>query len=157
MDGHTDSLTSDTAAAPGFFQVLYVGRPGGDQLIEALRRDGVGVIVAFDPERAVRLLCHFRPDAILCAPADASILLPHAEPNVPVLTLVQDDPRRSPVLASTSVSVAGSLTMNAAAVAQRVREEIAALRHLSINQAAARNSAKNSDPSSGTDSPPSHS
>jgi hypothetical protein len=134
MDPHTDSLTSDpatapvdTSPAPVFVQVLYVGRSGGAELVEALRRDGVGVIVAFDHERAARLLRHFRPDAILCAPADAGALVPYAEPNVPILTL-HEDPRRSSDLGSTSVSVAEGVVVDGAAVAQRIREEIAARR-----------------------------
>ena len=127
MDAHTQSQTSDTAPAPGFVQVLYVGRSGGADLVEALRRDGVGVIIAFDHERAARLLRHFRPDAILCAPVDASALLPYAEPSVPILTLPYD-PRRSLALESTSVNVAVDVTSDAAATAHRIREEIAARR-----------------------------
>jgi hypothetical protein len=135
MDAHTQSHTSDpapapvdTAPAPAFVQVLYVGGSGGAELVEALRRDGVGVIVAFDHERAARMLRHFRPDAILCAPADAGALVPCAEPNVPVLTLPYDDQRRSLALESTSVNVAGDVASDAAATAHRIREEIAARR-----------------------------
>jgi hypothetical protein len=135
MDAHTESHPSDTAPAsvdampaPTFVQVLYVGRSGGAELVEALRRDGVGVIVAFDHERAARLLRHFRPDAILCAPADASELLRCAEPNVPVLTFPHDAPRRASQLGSTSVNVAAGVSVDVAAIAHRIREEIAARR-----------------------------
>jgi hypothetical protein len=139
MDAHTESHTSDiaaaavdTAPAPAFVQVLYVGRSGSAELVEALRRDGVGVIVAFDHERAARLLRHFRPDAILCAPADASELLRCAEPNVPVLTFPDDEPRRASHLGNPPVNVAAGVavdvSVDVAAVARRLREEIAARR-----------------------------
>ena len=128
MDAHTESAASDAAPTADFVQVLYVGRSGRTELVDALRRDGIGVIVAFDCERAARLLRHFRPDAILCAPSDASILLPYAEPSVPVLTLVHDDPR-GPHHGSASVDVAvdvpADVPTDVAAIAHRIREEIA--------------------------------
>ena len=123
MDAHTESHTSSTAPVEAFVQVLYVGQPGDAELVEALRHEGVGVIVAFDNERAARLLRHFRPDAILCSSADASVLLPHAEANIPVLTFAHDDSRRS-----SSDARQSSVVVVSAALAPRIREEIAARR-----------------------------
>jgi len=123
MDAHTESHTSSTAPVAAFVQVLYVGQPGDAELVEALRHEGVGVIVAFDNERAARLLRHFRPDAILCSSADASALLPYAEANIPVLTFAHDDSRRS-----SSDARQSSVPVVSAAVAPRIREEVAARR-----------------------------
>jgi len=123
MDAHTESHSSGTAPVTAFVQVLYVGQPGDAELVEALRHEGVGVIVAFDNQRAAQLLRHFRPDAILCSSTDASALLQYAEPNVPVLTFAHDDSQRS-----SSEARRSSVAVVSAAMAPRIRDEVAARR-----------------------------
>jgi len=102
-------------------QVLYIGRSGSAELIAALRRDGIDVIVAFDSERGAELLHHVHPQAILCAAADATSVLAYAEPNVHVIVLGNGGWARTRP-ATTVISP----TLEVAAVAHRVREDIAA-------------------------------
>jgi hypothetical protein len=106
---------------PALPQVLYIGRSGSAALIAALRRDGVDVIVAFDSERGAQLLNYVHPQAILCAAADATSVLAYAKPNVHVIVLGQEGWARTH-----AVTTVISATLEVAAVAHRVREDIAA-------------------------------
>jgi precorrin-6x reductase len=105
---------------PAFPQVLYIGRLGSAELIAALRRDGVDVIVAFDSDRGAQLLNHVQPQAILCAAADATAVLAYAEPKVHVIVLGHEGWVRTHP-ATTVISS----TLQAADVAHRVRQDIA--------------------------------
>ena len=106
---------------PAVPQVLYLGRSASAELIAALRRDGVDDIAAFDSERGAQLLHHVHPQAILCAAADATSVLAYAEPNVHVIVLGSEAWARTRP-ATTVISP----TLEVAAVAHRVREDIAA-------------------------------
>ena len=118
MNSHLEPNAPPTSALP---QVLYIGRTGSADLIAALRRDGVDVIVAFDSTRGRRLLHYVHPQAILCAAADASSVLAYAEPDVHVIVLGHERLART-----RPVTTVISSTLEVADFAHRVRENIAA-------------------------------
>src|SRR6187551_410813 len=93
MPSHLDSETQSGAPPTPFVQVLYIGRFSSPELIATLRRDGVGVIAAFDSQRGAELLQHFRPDAILCGSADIDSVLAYAAPDIPVIPIAGADAR----------------------------------------------------------------
>jgi len=121
MHPHVEPSPPNAPPIPACPQVLYIGRSGSAELIAALRRDGVDVIVAFDSERGARLLHHVHPQAILCAAADATSVLAYAEANVHVIVLGHEGWART-----RPVTTVISPTLEVSAVAHRVREDIAA-------------------------------
>jgi hypothetical protein len=121
MNPHLEPFSPSVQPVPALPQVLYIARSGSAALIAALRRDGVDVIVAFDSERGARLLHHVHPQAILCAAADAPSVLAYAEPDVHVIVLGNEGWGRT--RAATTII---SPTWEVAAVAHRVREDMAA-------------------------------
>lgn len=120
MESNPDAASQGVATAAPFVQVLYVGRFSSPDLIAALRRQGVGVVAAFDCQRGALLLQHFCPDAILCATADLDVVRAYADPAIPVIPLEDDTRRRSGAAAT---PCGGRLP--AAAFAERIRQAIA--------------------------------
>jgi len=120
---HWHMTDRDDAAPPAFIQVLCIGRAATSELIAALRRDGVAAIVAFDSGRGEQLLNYVRPDAILCAAADAKAVRAYAGSAVRVIVLGHEqwagvDPAATVI----------SSTLDVADVAHRLHEDIAAHR-----------------------------
>ena len=130
MQTHSNEETHGAAPVPPFVQVLYIGRFTSPELIVALRRAGVGVVAAFDSHRGAQLLQHFRPDAILCGPADADLVRSYAAPDIPVILAADEFSRRSdPVTTSRQGAVDGL------ALAERIRHEVAASHEAAQNVA----------------------
>lgn len=121
MNPHIAQSSPHATLAPACPQVLFIGRSGSAQLIAALRREGIDVIVAFDSERGTSLLNHVHPQAILCAATDAKAVLAYAEPNVHVIVLGHAEWARTHPAATVISS-----TLTVADVVHRVRKEIAA-------------------------------
>lgn len=102
--------------------MLYVGRFGSPELVAALRREGVGVVAAFDVQRGAQLVQHFRPDAILCRSAELEAVLAFAQPHIPVIPLADETNGH----ADAATSRTG--TVNSAALGAVIRKEILANR-----------------------------
>ena len=83
-----------------FVSVLCVGEMLPGRLLEALRRDGIGVICSGSHGRGVQVLRHFQASAVVCAdptfaaaiafsPAPVILLAPaDAAPCIPGVTVV---------------------------------------------------------------------